>query len=472
MTADDLCLLSAHEMARAIRTRGISAVELMRAHLARIEHINPSINAIVTFLPERALEGARALDAALARGDAPGPLAGLPVAHKDLVLTRGVRTTFGSLVFRDFIPDTDALIVERLRHAGAIMVGKTNTPEFGAGSQTFNAVFGATRNPYDLGKTSGGSSGGAAAALAARLLPIADGSDLGGSLRNPASFCNVVGFRPSAGRVPNWPSTAAWFDLPVQGPMARTVEDVALMLSAIAGPDSRDPISLLEPGSIFAGPLAREIKGTRIAWSADLGGLPVEPEVTATMNASRQVLIDLGCLIEDATPDLRGADEVFRTLRAWHFDLMYRSLLGTHRALLKDTVVWNIEQGMQLTGANLAAAEIKRTALFHRMRDFMGRYDFLVAPVAQVLPFDIDMPYPTRINDVELETYLDWMRSCYYITVTGSPALSVPCGFTSSGLPVGLQIIGAHRKDRAVLELGFAFEQATQYWKRGPGSID
>jgi amidase len=472
MRAHDLCLWSACELARAIRARSVSAVEVMQAHLARIERLNPRINAIITYLPERALDGARALDAALARGEAPGPLAGLPVAHKDLAWTQGVRTTFGSAIFKNFVPDADAVIVERLRHAGAIMLGKTNTPEFGAGSQTFNALFGATRNPYDLGRTSGGSSGGAAAALAACLLPIADGSDLGGSLRNPASFCNVVGFRPSAGRVPNWPTTAAWFDLPVLGPMARTVEDVALMLSAIAGPDARDPISLAEPGSMFAGPLEREIKGTRIAWSADLGGLPIEPEVTAVMNSSRHVFADLGCIVEDATPDLRGADEIFRTLRAWHFELTYRSLLGTHRALMKDTVVWNIEQGMRLTGADLGAAAVKRTALYHRVREFLRRYDFLVAPVAQVLPFDVSLPYPTRINDVELDTYLDWMRSCYYITVTGSPAISVPCGFTSSGLPVGLQIVGAHRQDRSVLELAFAFERATEHWKRRPGLID
>ena len=258
-----------------MRERKLAALELVDAHIARIERLNPKVNAIVTFLPEAARAAARATDDALARGETLGPLAGLPVAHKDLVPTRGVRTTFGSPIFKDFVPEADAIIVERLRRAGAIMIGKTNTPEFGAGSQTFNAVFGPTRNPYDLDKTCGGSSGGAAAALAAGFVPLADGSDLGGSLRNPASFCNVVGLRPSGGRVPNWPSLSAWFDMPVLGPMARTVTDAALMLSVMAGADPRAPLSLAEDGARFARPLGRDFENARIAWSPDLGGLPV-----------------------------------------------------------------------------------------------------------------------------------------------------------------------------------------------------
>jgi amidase len=464
----ELCFMSASALAREIRARRLSATEVMDAHIAQIERLNPALNAIVTFLPERGRERARAVDAALARGADPGPLAGLPVAHKDLVPTRGVRTTFGSRIYRDFVPDTDAILVERLREAGAIMIGKTNTPEFGAGSQTFNAVFGATRNPYDLAKTCGGSSGGAAAALAAGLLPIADGSDLGGSLRNPASFCNVVGLRPSAGRVPNWPSASAWFDMPVLGPMARTVADVALLFSAIAGPDARAPLCLEEPGSVFRAPLGRDFKGTRIAWSSDLGGLPIEPEVARTIDAQRRVFTELGCIVEDATPDLRDADEIFRVLRAWDYELAFGALLREHRALMKDTVVWNIEQGARLSGPQVGAAEVKRTALYHRMREFMHRYDYLVAPVVQVLPFDVDVPWVTRINDVQFDTYLDWMRSCYYITVTGAPAISVPCGFSGSGLPVGLQIIGGHRQDFGVLQIAHAFEQATRLGERRP----
>src|SRR4051812_19355598 len=311
MNPEELCFLPAHKLARLIRSRELSAVEVMDAHIAQIERVNPAVNAIVTFLPEQAREYARALDAAFARGEEPGPLAGLPVAHKDLIPTKGIRTTFGSPIFKDFVPDADALIVERQRTAGAITVGKTNTPEFGAGSQTFNPVFGPTCNPYDLAKTCGGSSGGAAAALACGMLPLADGSDLGGSLRNPASFCNVVGLRPSAGRVPNWPSVSAWFNMAVVGPLARTGEGCALMLSAIAGPDDRSPICLQDPGSMFANSLQRTFDGTRVAWSRDLGGLPVEPEVAEIMQSQRQVFSTLGCVIEDATPDLRDADEIF-----------------------------------------------------------------------------------------------------------------------------------------------------------------
>lgn len=468
MSASELCFLPAYELLRRIRARELSALEVTDAHIAQVERVNPAVNAIVTFLPEQARERAKRLDAALARGEDPGPLAGLPVAHKDLAPTRGIRTTFGSPIFRDFVPDADAIIVERLRDAGTVLFGKTNTPEFGAGSQTFNPVFGATRNPWDTSKTCGGSSGGAAVALATGMLPIADGSDLGGSLRNPASFCNVVGMRPSSGRVPNWPGLSAWFPLSVLGPMARTVQDAALMLAAIAGPDARAPISLQEPGAVFARPLARSFRGARIAWSRDLGGLPIEPEVSAAIEAQRAVFTDLGCEVADATPDLGDADEIFRAMRAWNFELCYGQLLETRRAEMKDTVIWNIEEGRRLTGPQLGAAELKRTRLFHRMREFMDNYDFLVAPVAQVLPFDVNTPYVTQINGVAMETYLDWMRSCYLITVTGAPAISVPCGFSGGGLPVGLQIIGRYRDDFGVLQMAHAFEQATGFWKRRP----
>ena len=440
----------------------------MDAHIAQTERLNPQVNAIVTFLPERARTDARAVDAALARDEDPGALAGLPVAHKDLTPTKGIRTTFGSPIFRDFVPDADAIIVERLRKAGAVTVGKTNTPEFGAGSQTFNPLFGATRNPYDLAKTCGGSSGGAAAGLACGMLPIADGSDMGGSLRNPASFCNVVGLRPSTGRVPNWPSVSAWFSMAVVGPMARTVQDIALMMSAIAGPDARSPISLQDPGALFARPLERDFKGTRIAWSPDLGGLPVEPEVTRVMEAQRKTFTNLGCIVEDATPDLRDADEIFSVMRAWNFELGFGALLKTKREQMKDTVIWNIEQGQRLTGAQVGAAEVKRTQLFHRMREFMEKYDFLVAPAVQVLPFDVEISYPTRINGEEMSSYIDWMRSCYYITVTGAPALCVPGGFSRGGLPVGLQIVGRHQDDFGVLQIAYAVERSTGYGKQKP----
>jgi amidase len=463
-----LCFLPATELVQLIRGREVSATEVMQAHLDQIERHNPAVNAVVTLLPERALAGARALDERLAKGEPVGPLSGLPVAHKDLVPTKGIRTTFGSPVYADFVPDQDAIIVERLAGNGAVTIGKTNTPEFGAGSQTFNAVFGATHNPYDLRKTCGGSSGGAAAALASGMIPIADGSDLGGSLRNPASFCNVVGLRPSAGRVPSWPSLSAWFGLSVVGPMARTVSDVALMMSAIAGPDPRSPISIEQPALQFTQPLERDCKGLRIAWSRNLGGLPVASEVTRVLEAHRRVFEQLGCVVEEADPDLRDTDEIFQVMRAWNFELAYGALLGTDRERMKDTVVWNIEQGVRLTGPQLGAAERKRTLLFHRMRDFMDNYDFLVAPVVQVLPFDVTVPYVTEINGEQLTTYIDWMKSCYQVSVTGQPALSVPCGFSEQGLPVGVQIVGRYHDDFGVLQLGHAFEQATGYWRQRP----
>jgi amidase len=470
MSDSELCFMTAVELARRIRGRQVSALEVLEAHLRQVDRVNPKVNAIVTLLPEQARASARAVDAALARGDDPGPLAGLPVAHKDLAATKGVRTTFGSPIYRDFVPEVDAIIVERLKGAGAVSLGKTNTPEFGAGSQTFNSVFGATRNPFDLGKTCGGSSGGAAAALACGMLAIADGSDLGGSLRNPASFCNVVGLRPSTGRVPNWPSFSAWFPLAVVGPMARTVADAALMLSAIAGPDARAPISLQEDGKRFGAALDRSFRGARIAWSADLGGLPVQREVREAVDAQRKVFVDLGCTVEDATPDLRDADEIFGVMRAWNMQLGLGKLLQTDRHRMKDTVIWNIEEGEKLTGPQVGAAELKRSQLFERMRQFMQRFDFLVAPVVQVLPFDVTQPYVTEIEGRRMPTYIDWMSSCSHITVTGAPALSVPCGFSAGGLPVGLQIVGRHLDDFGVLQMGHAFEQATGFWKRRPAA--
>ena len=317
MSDQEICFLSATELARRIRAKELSATEVMEAHLAQIERVNPKVNAIVTFLPEQALEQARTADEALAHGENVGPLHGLPVAHKDLTLTKGIRTTFGSLVLQDFIPEEDALIVERLKKAGAITIGKTNTPEFGAGSQTYNKVFGETLNPYDTSKTCGGSSGGAAVALACGMMPIADGSDMGGSLRNPASFCNVVGLRPSPGRVPNSVGYVGWYPYAVEGPMARTVQDAALMLSTIAGPDPRSPIAITEPGSLFSHSLKRNFKGTRIAWSFDLGLLPVDPQVTTVIEEQRHVFEDLGCLIDNREPDFSDADEIFKVWRAW-----------------------------------------------------------------------------------------------------------------------------------------------------------
>jgi amidase len=468
MEHQEICFLTATEMARRIRAKELSATEVMEAHLAQIERINPKVNAIVTFLPGQALEEARAADDAIVRGEDVGPLHGLPIAHKDLVFTKGVRTTLGSLVFKDFIPQEDDLIVERLKQAGAISVGKTNTPEFGAGAQTYNAVFGETLNPYDTSRTCGGSSGGAAVALACGMIPIADGSDMGGSLRFPASFCNVVGLRPSPGRVPTWPGYVGWFTLPVKGPMSRTVQDTALMLSAIAGPDHRSPIAISEPGSLFSQPLERNFEGVRVAWSRDLGGLPVAPRVTEVIEAQRQVFENLGCRIDNCEPDFTDADESFKIWRAWYFELVLSELLETHRDKLKDSVIWNIEEGLKLSGPQIGQVERRRTELYHRVRKFMETYAFLILPVSQVPPFDVKQRYIQEINGEKMETYIDWMKSCYYITTTGLPAISVPCGFTKDGLPVGVQIVGRHQDDLGVLQLAYAFEQATAFWKQKP----
>lgn len=472
MSSPEICFVTATESVRRIRAKELSVRELIEGHLDQIDQVNPEVNAIITLLPERAISEARAADGALARGEEVGSLHGLPVAHKDLFLTKGIRTTFGSPIFEEFIPNQDALIVERLKKAGAIMLGKTNTPEFGAGSQTYNEVFGDTLNPYDTTKTCGGSSGGAAVALACGMLPLADGSDMGGSLRNPAAFCNVVGLRPSLGRVPTWPSLAAWFPLSVEGPMARTVQDVALMLSTIAGPDARSPIVIDESGGKFSRPLERDFDGVRIAWSRDAGGLPVDPRVKAVLDEQRETFESIGCAVEDIEPDFSGADETFKVWRAWYFELAYGDLLDTDRSRLKDTVVWNIEEGRRLSGQQIAEAERKRTELYHRMRVFMEVYEFLALPVTQVPPFDIRRRYIKEINGVEMDTYIDWMKSCYYITATGLPAISVPCGFTARGLPVGIQIVGRHRDDLGVLQLAYAFEQATGFWRRRPPVVE
>jgi amidase len=448
-----------------MRCKELSAREVLEAHLAQIARVNPQVNAIVTLAPEQAREQALLADEAAARGEFLGPLHGLPIAHKDLAETRGLRTTFGSPIFKDYVPDISTLLVERTQRAGAITIGKTNTPEFGAGSQTFNPLFGATRNPWDLSKTCGGSSGGAAVALACWMLPIADGSDFGGSLRNPASFCSVVGFRPSPGRVPNVPSRNAWSPLSVVGPLARNVQDVALFLSAIAGPDARAPLSIHEPGSIFAKTLDRDCRDLRVAWCGKFAGLPFDSRVSEVVNAQRRTFEALGCITEDADPDFSGADEAFKTLRALSFYQQYNSLLGQQ---IKRTVVDEIERGARLTGPEIARAETLRSQLFVRIGEFMTRFDFLVLPVVQVPPFDIEQEYVTEIAGQRMESYVDWMRSCYFISLTALPAISVPAGFTPEGLPVGLQIVGRHHDDFGVLQMAHAYEQANGIRDRFP----
>jgi amidase len=469
---NDVCFLTATELARLLRARELSAAEVLTAHLARIDAVNPIVNAIVTLATERAAADAARADDAIATGEPLGPLHGLPIAHKDLVATAGIRTTSGSPIFADEVPDTDDLLAERVRLAGAVLIGKTNTPEFGAGSQTFNPVFGPTLNPHDVSKTCGGSSGGAAAALACGMVPIADGSDLGGSLRNPAAFCGVVGFRPSPGRVPSWPTSNAWQDLAVDGPMGRTVEDAALLLSALAGPDARVPISLPEPGATFAPPLDADLGHPLIAWApAADGHMPLDPRIPALVGDARTAFESVGCRTEEAFPDLEDAREIFLTMRAHMFAADLGELLDEHRHEMKDTVVWNVEAGLRLTGADLASAELKRTRLIERVDAFFHRFDFLVMPVTQVVPFDIGVEFPEEIDGTPMETYLDWMESCWCITVTGSPAISVPGGSTDDGLPVGLQIVGRRGDDLGVLRLAHAFEQATRWGERRPSML-
>jgi amidase len=454
---EELCFLSAIELQRRLRKRDLSARELLEAHLRQIERVNPKVNAIVTLVADQAKKAALLADESAAKNRFLGPLHGLPVAHKDLSDTKGIRTTYGSPIFKDYVPARDALIIERIRNAGAITLGKTNTPEFGAGSQTFNPVFGATKNPYDLTKTCGGSSGGAAVALAARLLPIADGSDMGGSLRNPAAFCGVVGFRPSPGRVP---TATNWNPLSTAGPMARSVADVALFLSAIAGPDPRYPLSLPEPGSRFAEPLAPSVKGLKVAWSANLLGLPFHRDIKTAFQPQRQLFQQLGCVMTDDEPDLANADQIFKVLRAFAFYQMHAAKVAQHRGLIKDTVLEEVDRGARLTTAEIAKAEADRAALHGRVGEFFSKYDYFVLPTTQVPAFDLNQPFITEIEGVKMGSYIDWMKSCYFITVTACPAISVPCGFTAAGLPTGLQIVGRPQDDWGVLQLAHAFEQA------------
>ncbi|MBI2189584.1 MAG: amidase [Acidobacteria bacterium] len=465
-SADDLCDLTAIDLLALLRRKEVSARELMAAHLARIERINPRVNAIVTLVAERALADAARADEQTARGGRLGVLHGLPVAHKDLVDTAGIRTTRGSPFFRDHVPTRDALIVTRIRAAGAITCGKTNTPEFGAGSQTFNAVFGATRNPYDLTKTCGGSSGGAAVALACGMLPIADGSDTGGSLRNPAAFCNVVGIRPSPGRVPT--DSGSWSPLSVSGPMARTVADVALFLSAIAGYDARSPLALTDDSARFRGSLERSFKGVRVAWWRTLGGVPFEPEIRRVVNDNRHVFESLGCVVEEAEPDFTGVERAFPVLRYAANHPQYAALVRQNPDWVKDTIKYEVEQAERLTGADIGRALARQAQMYAQSREFFERYDYFVLPVTQVAPFDVETPYPTEIAGTRMTSYVDWMRSCWYITFMSNPAISVPAGFTAAGLPVGIQIVGRHRDEWSILQLAHAFEQATEHGRRRP----
>jgi amidase len=465
---DELCYLDATDLADSLRRREVSAREVVQAFLDRIEAVNPSVNAIVTLDAEGALRAAAEADQRIVAGHDPGLLHGLPIAFKDTHETRGMRTTYGSPLFAEHVGDHDALCVARISDAGAIRIGKTNVPEFGAGSHTFNPVFGVTRNPYALDRSAGGSSGGAAAALAAGLLPIADGGDMGGSLRNPASFGNVVGFRPTPGRVPGYPTDDPWDRLNTDGPLARTVTDAALLLSVMAGPDPRSPIALEAPGATFRAGLERDLTGLRVAWSPTLGGLPVDPAVLAVLEPAVAVFAELGCHVSAATPDLSEADFVFRTLRAHQFDLTLGPDFDAHPSAFKPALAWNIDEGRKLTRADLGRAARAWARLWQSGVEFFERFDVLLAPVSQVPPFPAEWEYPHEIAGVAQESYLDWMRSAYHVTLLGAPALSVPAGFTPAGLPIGLQVVTRPRSDLLTLQVGAAFEAATRHGRRRP----
>ena len=454
---------SAVALRRLIATRQASCAEVLEAHIQRIEAVNPALNAIVTKTYELAARQAAALDAA---PESRGPLAGLPIAHKDLVPTKGIRTTYGSPLFADHVPAEDALIVTRMRAAGAVTVGKTNTPEFGAGSQTFNRVFGATRNPYDISRTCGGSSGGAATALAARMLPLADGSDTGGSLRNPAAFCNVVGFRPSPGRVPSRTGDP-WADISTAGPMARTVDDVALLFSVLAGPDARVPNCLPEPGASFRSVEAVDVAQLRIAVSEDFGALPVAAPVRQAIANLRQLLVEAGATVLDATPDLTDARRIFHILRATGFRRRFGAMTAAQQAQLKDTIRWNLDAGQALTVADYDWVQTARTALVARVGAFFEDVDLLIGPTTQVLPFDVDVDWVREIDGQQMATYIQWMESCSWITVTTCPALSLPAGF-HEGLPIGAQLIAPLRADGFLLRAAKAIEAITGHAATAP----
>jgi amidase len=459
---------SASDLIGLLAKRELSAVELLDATAARIAQVNPVLNAIVSLDLDAARDRAANIDEARVHGRELGLLAGLPLAIKDTEPTKGIRTTFGSPVYRDLIPDQNSAMVDRLVTAGANLIGKTNVPEFALGSHTFNPIFGTTRNPWNPKLSAGGSSGGAAAAVASGMLAFADGTDFGGSLRNPGSFNNLLGLRTSAGRVARYPSHDAYAGFSVAGPLARSAADAALLLSVMAGPDRRDPLSIPIEGATFLKPLERDFKGVRIAYSATLCGLPVEAEVAAATRRGLARLEQLGAIVEEAEPDLSGADQAFETLRALGMASQYATLLKSRRQDLKDTAVWNIEAGMRLSIDDISRASASRTRLFHSMRRFLERYQYLVAPVSQVSPFAVEINYPEVIEGHAQENYLAWMRSCSRITITGHPAMSVPGDFTSTGMPVGLQVVARLQDEWSLLQLAHALEQVGNVAGRRP----
>lgn len=465
----DIPFMPATELAAALRSRELTSREVTEAFLAQIERVNPQVNAAVTVVAEDALRHAAAADEYAANNDDLPPLHGMPMLHKDTHATAGIRTTSGSPLLADNVPASDDLVIARLHAAGVVSMGKTNTPEFAAGSHTFNPLFGHTHNPYDTGKSAGGSSGGAAAALAAGLTPLADGSDMGGSLRNPASFCNVVGLRPTPGRVPQAPDAFGQFTLATSGPMARSVDDLALLLSVMAGPDLRAPASLDEPGGSFARVADVDPSTLRVAVAADFGGMmPVEAEVVDAVTRAGETFESLGASVERSMPDLTNADEVFNIRRAWQFAANLGPVVDLHPDQVKQTIHWNVAKGRALTADDLTRALVWGEQIYQRIVQFFDQFDVLLLPVSQVLPFDETIEFPAEINGQPMHTYIEWMRSCSDITATFTPAISVPAGFSAGGLPIGVQMVAAPRADARLLSIAKVFEQATRFADRRP----
>lgn len=451
-----------------VRSGRISARELLADHLARIDEVNPIVNAVVGLDAEVAEAKAAAIDEAIAAGKRPGPLAGLVTAHKDLLDTKDFPTTYGSPVFADHRPTVDAPLVRRMAEAGAVALGKTNTPEFGAGSHTFNPVYGLTRNPWDPDRSAGGSSGGAAVALRTGMVSIADGSDHGGSLRNPAAWANVIGYRPTPRAVPRVGPGNAWYPLPVSGPMARSIDDLFLLLRVLVDPDDNDPLNrplVLPP---LVSPPRRP---PRVAWSRNLGGLPVDQSVLDTMDRFRSELDILGWEIVDDEPDFSGADECFVTLRAF-FYVEQGLALGDRVSQVKATVQDEIARGLALSAAEVSRALAHLNVLWRRSIEFFDRYDLLIAPVTQVAPFPADQEYPSQVAGRPMEGYIEWMRSCCRITTTGCPSMSLPAGRIAdgpdAGLPVGAQLVARPWADVQLLSMAKAIEATTGHGKHFP----
>jgi amidase len=467
--SSEIVMMDARALAAAIASRKLSAVEVMTAFLDHIALLNPKVNAIVALQDrEGLLAQARIRDAELARGQSMGPLHGLPHAVKDLQPVKGIRSTSGSPILKDFVPTADSLVVERMRKAGAIFIGKTNTPEFGLGSHTYNPVYGATRNAYDQTRSAGGSSGGAAVSLALRMLPLADGSDYGGSLRNPAGWNNVFGFRTSFGVVPA-PGPEVWLpSMGVTGPMARNVADLAMLLSVQAGYDARAPLSVTESGSRFLQPLGADMKGKRIAWLGDLKGwAPYEAGVLDVCRSALKTFESLGCVVEETVPDQAPEPiwQAFIKLRQWQQGggllAFYQDL--AKRALLKPEAIWEIEGGLKLSANDIHAASTLRTSWSASVERLFTRYDYLIMPTAQLFPFAVEETWPHRLGGQTMQTYHEWMKAVCMITMAGCPSLAAPAGFGPDGLPMGIQIVAPVHHEMDCLRLAYAYERANDW---------